>query len=256
MSSLEGQFERQLIGQIALITGATRGIGAAILKSLGQTGATVIGTATTEAGATTIRQAIADAGLKGTGSVLNVQDAASIDALIKNIETQFGSISILVNNAGITRDTLLMRMKDEDWQAVIDTNLTSVFRLSRAVVKAMMKARTGRIVNIASVVGFMGNAGQTNYVAAKAGMVGFTKALAREIGSRGVTVNCVAPGFIETDMTKSLSAQQVVKLVANVPLGRLGQVEDIAHAVCYLASPHASYVTGNTIHVNGGMLMD
>jgi 3-oxoacyl-[acyl-carrier protein] reductase len=245
-----------LEGQIALVTGATRGIGAAILNVLGREGATVIGTATSDAGAATIRSAIADAGFKGTGLVLNVQDAAAIESAVKTIETEFGGISILVNNAGITRDTLLMRMKDDDWQAVIDTNLTSVFRLSRAVVKSMMKARTGRIINIASVVGFMGNPGQTNYVAAKAGMVGFTKALAREIGSRGVTVNCVAPGFIETDMTKSLSAEQVSKLVQNVPLGRLGQVDDIAHAVCYLASPHASYITGNTIHVNGGMLMD
>jgi 3-oxoacyl-[acyl-carrier protein] reductase len=245
-----------LEGQIALVTGATRGIGAAILNVLGQAGATVIGTATSDAGAATIRSAIVNAGFKGTGLVLNVQDAAAIESAAKTIETEFGGISILVNNAGITRDTLLMRMKDDDWQAVIDTNLTSVFRLSRAVVKSMMKARTGRIINIASVVGFMGNPGQTNYVAAKAGMVGFTKALAREIGSRGVTVNCVAPGFIETDMTKSLTAEQVSKLVENVPLGRLGQVDDIAHAVCYLASPHASYITGNTIHVNGGMLMD
>jgi 3-oxoacyl-[acyl-carrier protein] reductase len=245
-----------LEGQIALVTGATRGIGAAILNVLGQAGATVIGTATSDAGAATIRSAIVNAGFKGTGLVLNVQDAAAIESAVKTIETEFGGISILVNNAGITRDTLLMRMKDDDWQAVIDTNLTSVFRLSRAVVKSMMKARTGRIINIASVVGFMGNPGQTNYVAAKAGMVGFTKALAREIGSRGVTVNCVAPGFIETDMTKSLSTEQVSRLVQNVPLGRLGQVDDIAHAVCYLASPHASYITGNTIHVNGGMLMD
>lgn len=245
-----------LDGQIALVTGATRGIGAAILNVLGKQGATVIGTATSDAGAETIRSAIADAGFKGKGMVLNVQDAAAIDSTIKGIETEFGGISILVNNAGITRDTLLMRMKDDDWHAVIDTNLTSVFRLSRAVVKSMMKARAGRIINIASVVGFMGNPGQTNYVAAKAGMVGFTKALAREIGSRGITVNCVAPGFIETDMTKSLPAEQVSKLVESVPLGRLGQVDDIAHAVCYLASPHASYITGNTIHVNGGMLMD
>ena len=245
-----------LDGQIALVTGATRGIGAAILNVLGREGATVIGTATSDAGAATICSAIAEAGFKGTGMVLNVQDAAAIESIVKTIETEFGGVSILVNNAGITRDTLLMRMKDDDWQAVIDTNLTSVFRLSRAVVKSMMKARAGRIINIASVVGFMGNAGQTNYVAAKAGMVGFTKALAREIGSRGVTVNCVAPGFIETDMTKSLSTEQVSKLVQNVPLGRLGHVDDIAHAVCYLASPHASYITGNTIHVNGGMLMD
>ena len=245
-----------LDGQIALVTGATRGIGAAILNVLGREGATVIGTATSDAGAATICSAIAEAGFKGTGMVLNVQDAAAIESIVKTIETEFGGVSILVNNAGITRDTLLMRMKDDDWQAVIDTNLTSVFRLSRAVVKSMMKARAGRIINIASVVGFMGNPGQTNYVAAKAGMVGFTKALAREIGSRGVTVNCVAPGFIETDMTKSLSTEQVSKLVQNVPLGRLGHVDDIAHAVCYLASPHASYITGNTIHVNGGMLMD
>jgi 3-oxoacyl-[acyl-carrier protein] reductase len=245
-----------LEGQIALVTGATRGIGAAILNVLGKEGATVIGTATSDAGAATIRSAIVNAGFKGTGLVLNVQDAAAIESAVKTIETEFGGVSILVNNAGITRDTLLMRMKDDDWQAVIDTNLTSVFRLSRAVIKSMMKARAGRIINIASVVGFMGNPGQTNYVAAKAGMVGFTKALAREIGSRGVTVNCVAPGFIETDMTKSLSTEQVSKLVQNVPLGRLGQVDDIAHAVCYLASPHASYITGNTIHVNGGMLMD
>jgi 3-oxoacyl-[acyl-carrier protein] reductase len=253
MALLEGQI---LEGQIALVTGATRGIGAAILNVLGKEGATVIGTATSDAGAATIRSAIVNAGFKGTGLVLNVQDAAAIENIIKTIETEFGGVSILVNNAGITRDTLLMRMKDEDWQAVIDTNLTSVFRLSRAVVKSMMKARAGRIINIASVVGFMGNPGQTNYVAGKAGMVGFTKALAREIGSRGVTVNCVAPGFIETDMTKSLSTEQVSKLVQNIPLGRLGQVDDIAHAVCYLASPHASYITGNTIHVNGGMLMD
>jgi 3-oxoacyl-[acyl-carrier protein] reductase len=245
-----------LDGQIALVTGATRGIGAAILNVLGKEGAIVIGTATSDAGAETIRSAIADAGFKGAGLVLNVQDAAAIESTVKTIETEFGGVSILVNNAGITRDTLLMRMKDDDWQAVIDTNLTSVFRLSRAVVKSMMKARAGRIINIASVVGFMGNPGQTNYVAAKAGMVGFTKALAREIGSRGITVNCVAPGFIETDMTKSLSTEQVSKLVESVPLGRLGQVDDIAHAVCYLASPHASYITGNTIHVNGGMLMD
>jgi 3-oxoacyl-[acyl-carrier protein] reductase len=186
---------------------------------------------------------------------LNVTDAAQCDAVVKAIEEKFGTVGILVNNAGITRDTLLMRMKDEDWQDVIDTNLTSVFRLSRAVMKGMMKARTGRIVNIGSVVGFMGNPGQVNYVAAKAGMVGFTKALAREVGSRNITVNCVAPGFIETDMTKSLAETQVAKLVENVPLGRLGNVRDIAEAVLYLASPGASYVTGNTIHVNGGMHM-
>jgi 3-oxoacyl-[acyl-carrier protein] reductase len=244
-----------LDGQIALITGATRGIGQAILNSLGGAGATVIGTATSAEGAATIQQSIDAAGFKGAGLLLNVQDAAQIEAVIKTIEEKFGGVSILVNNAGITRDTLLMRMKDEDWQAVMDTNLTSVFRLSRAVVKTMMKARAGRIINIASVVGFMGNPGQTNYVAAKAGMVGFTKALAREIGSRGITVNCVAPGFIETDMTKALSAEQVGKLVENVPLGRLGQVGDVAEAVLFLAGSGAAYVTGNTIHVNGGMHM-
>ncbi len=245
-----------LTGQVALITGATRGIGAAILQSLGRAGATVIGTATSAAGSESINAAIKTAGYQGVGMTLNVQDAAQIDAAMRAIDEKFGGVSILVNNAGITRDTLLMRMKDEDWQAVIDTNLTSVFRLSRAVMKPMMKARAGRIINIASVVGFMGNAGQTNYVAAKAGMVGFSKALAREVGSRNITVNCVAPGFIDTDMTKSLSAEQIAKLVASVPLARLGQVEDVAEAVLYLASPNASYVTGNTIHVNGGMLME
>ena len=245
-----------LAGQIALVTGASRGIGDAILRNLGNAGATVIGTATTEAGAAAISKHISDAGMAGIGMMLNVQDAAQIDATIKQIEEKFGAVTILVNNAGITRDTLLMRMKDDDWNTVIDTNLTSVFRLSRAVMKSMVRARTGRIINIASVVGFMGNAGQTNYVAAKAGMVGFTKALAREVGSRNITVNCVAPGFIETDMTKALSADQVTKLVANVPLGRLGHVNDIAEAVLFLASSNASYVTGNTIHVNGGMHME
>ncbi len=245
-----------LTGQIALVTGASRGIGDAILRHLGHAGATVIGTATTIAGATAISKNIADAGMTGIGLMLNVQDAPQIDATIKQIEEKFGAVSILVNNAGITRDTLLMRMKDDDWNSVIDTNLTSVFRLSRSVMKSMMRARTGRIINIASVVGFMGNAGQTNYVAAKAGMVGFTKALAREVGSRNITVNCVAPGFIETDMTKALSADQVTKLVASVPLGRMGQVNDIAEAVLFLASSAASYVTGNTIHVNGGLHME
>jgi 3-oxoacyl-[acyl-carrier protein] reductase len=246
---------KTLDGQIALVTGASRGIGAAILGALGRAGAKVIGTATSEAGATAIQTLIDDAGWVGAGMALNVTDAAQCDAVVKAIEEKFGTVGILVNNAGITRDTLLMRMKDEDWQDVIDTNLTSVFRLSRAVMKGMMKARTGRIVNIGSVVGFMGNPGQVNYVAAKAGMVGFTKALAREVGSRNITVNCVAPGFIETDMTKSLAETQVAKLVENVPLGRLGNVRDIAEAVLYLASPGASYVTGNTIHVNGGMHM-
>jgi len=245
-----------LSGQCALVTGATRGIGAAILQSLRESGAKVIGTATTEAGAQSIQKSIDEAGAIGSGAVLNVADPSQCEALLKNIEEKFGAVSILVNNAGITRDTLLLRMKDADWSAVIDTNLTSVFRLSRGVMKAMMKARHGRIINIASVVGFMGNAGQTNYVAAKAGMVGFTKALAREVGSRNITVNCVAPGFIDTDMTKSLSEDQVTKLIANVPLARLGQVGDIAEAVLFLASAEASYITGNTIHVNGGMHME
>jgi 3-oxoacyl-[acyl-carrier protein] reductase len=245
-----------LKGQIALVTGATRGIGAAILQSLAVAGAKVIGTATTEGGAQTIQQRIVDAKWAGAGVVLNVSNTAQCDAVVKDIEANFGAISILVNNAGITRDTLLMRMKDEDWQSVIDTDLTSVFRLSRAVIKSMMKARAGRIISIGSVVGAMGNPGQVNYVAAKAGLVGFTKALAREVGSRNITVNCVAPGFIETDMTKGLAPEQVTKLVANIPLGRLGHAHDVAEAVLYLATPGAAYVTGNTIHVNGGMHMD
>lgn len=245
-----------LYGQVALVTGATRGIGAAILHTLAAAGATVIGTATSEAGATSVQKSIDTAGGQGLGAVLDVTDAVQTDALLKMIDGKFGGVSILVNNAGITRDTLMMRMKDDDWCAVMDTNLTAVFRLSRGVIKGMMKARSGRIINISSVVGFMGNAGQVNYVAAKAGMVGFSKALAREVGSRNITVNCVAPGFIETDMTKSLSEEQVTKLVGSVPLGRLGQPNDIAQAVLFLASPHAAYITGNTIHVNGGMHME
>ncbi len=247
---------KKLEGQIALVTGASRGIGAAIFDSLAAAGATVVGTATSETGAAAIDERVAAAGAKGAGVVLHVQDAAQCEAVLKNVETRFGAVSILVNNAGITRDMLLMRMKDEEWSEVMETNLSSVFRLSRGVLRGMMKARSGRIINISSVVGFMGNAGQTNYVAAKAGMVGFTKALAREVGSRNITVNCVAPGFIETDMTKALAETQVAKLVENVPLGRLGHAGDIAAAVLYLASPEASYVTGNTIHVNGGMFMD
>jgi 3-oxoacyl-[acyl-carrier protein] reductase len=245
-----------LIGQVALITGATRGIGAAILTKLAAQGATVIGTATTESGAVSIQERIGALGVKGQGAVLDVTDAAQTEALLKSIESAFGAVTILVNNAGITRDNLMMRMKDEEWSTVIDTNLTSIFRLSRGVIKAMMKARAGRIINIASVVGFMGNPGQVNYVAAKAGMVGFTKALAREVGSRNITVNCVAPGFIETDMTGALSQDQTMKLIGLVPLGRLGQAEDVADAVYFLASPQAAYITGNTIHVNGGMHME
>jgi 3-oxoacyl-[acyl-carrier protein] reductase len=245
-----------LEGQVALVTGATRGIGAAILDRLLAEGATVIGTATSESGAAAIQAAINAAGGKGLGAVLDVKDAEQTDALLKVVEEKFGTIGILVNNAGITRDNLMMRMKDEDWSCVLETNLTSVFRLCRGVIKGMMKARTGRIINISSVVGFTGNPGQVNYVAAKAGMVGFSKALAREVGSRNITVNCVAPGFIETDMTKALSEEQVTKLVGSVPLGRLGRPADIAEAVVFLASPHASYITGNTIHVNGGMHME
>jgi 3-oxoacyl-[acyl-carrier protein] reductase len=245
-----------LEGQVALVTGATRGIGAAILNRLLAEGATVVGTATSESGAAAIQAAIDAAGGKGLGAVLDVKDAAQTDALLKAVEEKFGTIGILVNNAGITRDNLMMRMKDDDWSGVIETNLSAVFRLCRGVIKGMMKARTGRIINISSVVGFMGNPGQVNYVAAKAGMVGFSKALAREVGSRNITVNCVAPGFIETDMTKALSEEQVTKLVGSVPLGRLGQPADIAEAVVFLASPHASYITGNTIHVNGGMHME
>ena len=247
---------KPLEGQIALVTGASRGIGAAILHTLAAAGAKVIGTATTETGAQAIQQRLTETNLQGVGLVLNVLDASQCDTIVKDIEAKFGAVTILVNNAGITRDTLLMRMKDEDWQAVIDTDLTSVFRLSRAVIKSMMKARAGRIISIGSVVGSMGNAGQVNYVAAKAGLVGFTKALAREVGSRNITVNCVAPGFIETDMTKVLAPEQVTKLVANIPLGRLGQASDVAEAVLYLATPGAAYVTGTTIHVNGGMHMD
>ena len=246
---------KTLEGQVALVTGASRGIGAAILHALGHAGASVVGTATSDAGAAAIQKLVYETGWQGAGMALNVRDAAQCEAVVKAIEEKFGAVSILVNNAGITRDTLLMRMKDEDWQDVIDTDLSSVFRLSRAVIKGMMKARSGRIINIGSVVGFMGNPGQVNYVAAKAGMVGFTKALAREVGSRNITVNCVAPGFIATDMTKALPETQVAKLVENVPLGRLGNVRDIAEAVLYLASTGAAYVTGNTIHVNGGMHM-
>lgn len=245
-----------LDNQVALITGASRGIGAAILQALGKAGATVVGTATSESGALGIQSAIDGAGLKGRGMVLNVTDGAQCEALLAQVEKEFGAVGILVNNAGITKDTLILRMKDEDWQSVIDTDLTSVFRLSRGVIRGMMKARAGRIINIGSVVGSMGNPGQVNYVAAKAGLVGFTKSLAREVGSRGITVNCVAPGFIETDMTKDLPEAQKAALVANVPLGRLGSASDIAESVLFLASPGAAYITGATLHVNGGMHME
>lgn len=244
-----------LQNQIALITGASRGIGAAIALELGKQGAVVIGTATTDVGAEKISQSLAQAGVKGSGMALDVNNAAQAEASLKTISEQYGDVSILVNNAGITRDTLLMRMKDEDWDAVITTNLKSVYRMSQAVLRPMMKARAGRIVNISSVVGHMGNAGQTNYAAAKAGMAGFTKSLAAEVGSRGITVNCVAPGFIDTDMTRELSEEHRSHLLQRIPMGRLGQVEDIAATVTFLASPAAGYITGETIHVNGGMYM-
>ena len=243
-------------GRVALVTGASRGIGQAILLELGRRGATVIGTATSESGATAIGAAIQAAGLKGEGRVLNVTDPAQVDGLIEDILKAHGSLDVLVNNAGITRDNLLMRMKDEEWDDIIATNLTSVFRLSRAVLRPMLKARRGRIISIASVVGVMGNAGQTNYGAAKAGMIGFSKSLAREVGSRNITVNCVAPGFIDTDMTRALPEAQRQALLQHIPLGRLGAAEDIAQAVAFLASDQAAYVTGTTLHVNGGMYMD
>lgn len=241
--------------QIALVTGASRGIGAAIAAELGRQGATVIGTATTQSGAENIAAALKAAGINGTGMALDVNDAAQVEAVLKEIAEKFGVITILVNNAGVTRDTLLMRMSEEDWDTVISTNLKSVFRLSQAVLRPMMKARYGRIINISSVVGHMGNAGQTNYCAAKAGMTGFTKSMAQEVGSRGITVNCVAPGFIDTDMTKELPEEHKAKLLERIPLGRLGQAEDIAATVAFLASSRAGYITGETMHVNGGMYM-
>jgi 3-oxoacyl-[acyl-carrier protein] reductase len=244
-----------LTNEIALVTGASRGIGQAIALELGRQGATVIGTATSAGGAQAISDAFAGASIKGVGKVLNVTDADSIDKLIKDIESEFGSVGILVNNAGITRDTLLMRMKADDWDAVIDTNLSSVFRLSKACMRSMMKARKGRIINIASVVGVTGNPGQANYAAAKAGMIGFAKSLAREVGSRGITVNTVAPGFIDTDMTRALTDEQRAALLTNIPLARLGAPQDIANAVVFLASEAAAYITGETLHVNGGMHM-
>lgn len=242
-------------GQIALVTGASRGIGQAIAKQLAMQGATVIGTATSASGAAAISQYLTDVGNKGKGLALDVNDAAGVNAVIDSIQKEFGAVMILVNNAGITRDNLLMRMGDAEWDDIIDTNLRSVFRLSRAVMRGMMKAKGGRIINISSVVGVAGNGGQTNYAAAKAGMIGFSKALAREIGSRNITVNCVAPGFIDTDMTRALTEDQQKALLSSIPLARLGSVEDIAAAVGYLASPAAGYVTGTTLHVNGGMYM-
>ena len=247
--------DKSLDKQIALVTGASRGIGRAIAVALGRAGATVIGTATSDAGAAAIGDALAAEGIAGRGAVLNVNDGAAAEALVDTVLKEFGALNVLVNNAGITQDQLAMRMKDEEWDAVIDTNLKAVFRLSRAVLRPMMKARGGRIINITSVVGSAGNPGQVNYAAAKAGVAGMTRALAREIGSRHITVNCVAPGFIDTDMTKVLSAEQRAALNAQIPLGRLGSPEDIAHAVAFLASPQAGYITGATLHVNGGMYM-
>ena len=244
-----------LEGQIALITGASRGIGAAIALELGRQGAVVIGTATSAGGADQIGQALQQSGIQGCGMALDVNDASQVERVLKDITDRFGVITILVNNAGITRDTLLMRMSDEDWDAVLATNLKSVFRMSQAVLRPMMKARFGRIISISSVVGHMGNAGQTNYCAAKAGMTGFTKSLAQEVGSRGITVNCVAPGFIDTDMTRDLPEEHRAKLLERIPAGRLGQAEDIAAAVAFLASARAGYISGETLHVNGGMYM-
>ena len=242
-----------LDGETALITGASRGIGAAIAARLARDGARVIGTATTEEGAARITAALAPYG--GRGGVLDVTDLASVEALVADIEGKEGAVGILCNNAGITRDTLLLRMKADDWDAVLQTNLASVFKLSKAVLRGMMKARKGRIISIASIVGLMGNPGQTNYAAAKAGMIGFSKSLAREVGSRGITVNVIAPGFIDTDMTRALDDAQKATLNGQIPLARLGQPEDIAAAVAFLASPEAGYITGETLHVNGGMYM-
>jgi 3-oxoacyl-[acyl-carrier protein] reductase len=241
--------------EIALVTGASRGIGKAIAEVLGRRGATVIGTATTEAGAQAITGSLQAAGIKGAGRVLNVTDPDSVAALIKDVTDNFGAPGILVNNAGITRDNLLMRMKDEEWDDVITTNLTSVFRMSRACLRGMMKAKHGRIIMISSVIGATGNPGQANYAATKAGVIGFAKSLAREIGSRGITVNAVAPGFIDTDMTRALPEEQRNALLGQIALGRLGDVSDIANTVAFLASSDAGYITGETIHVNGGMYM-
>ncbi|HEY4970210.1 MAG TPA: 3-oxoacyl-ACP reductase FabG [Steroidobacteraceae bacterium] len=242
-----------LNGEIALVTGASRGIGAAIAARLAQDGARVIGTATTAEGAARISANLRLSG--GRGAVLDVGKPESIEALLKDIEANQGAVGILCNNAGITRDTLLLRMKQEDWDAVLDTNLASVFRLSKAVLRGMMKARKGRIVSITSVVGVTGNPGQANYAAAKAGIIGFTKSLAREVGSRGITANAIAPGFIDTDMTRALAEAQRAALNAQIPLGRLGQPADIAGAVAFLCSPDGAYITGETLHVNGGMYM-
>lgn len=245
-----------LTEDIALVTGASRGIGRAIAMALGRQGAKVVGTATTQKGAAAIQSGFDEQGLHGLGLMLDVTDVNGIDSLMKQIKDTLGAPSILVNNAGITRDNLLMRMKEDEWAAVIDTNLSSIFRLSKACLRGMMKARHGRIINIASVVAATGNPGQTNYCAAKAGMIGFSKSLAREVGTRGITVNAIAPGFIDTDMTQGLAADQRESLISQIPLGRLGEVDDIASAAVFLASPQAAYITGETLHVNGGMHMN
>lgn len=241
--------------EVAVVTGASRGIGRAIAAELARQGATVIGTATSENGAQAISEWLQQGGFKGRGAVLNVAEGSSVESFLKDVESKEGTTTVLVNNAGITRDNLLMRMKPEEWEEILNTNLGSVYRLSKGVLRGMMKARRGRIINIASVVGVMGNAGQTNYAAAKAGIIGFSKSLAREVGSRNITVNVVAPGFVATDMTAQLPAEQQQLLVQQIALGRLGSPEDIAHAVAFLASPKASYITGETLHVNGGMYM-
>jgi 3-oxoacyl-[acyl-carrier protein] reductase len=243
-------------GQVALVTGASRGIGQAIALALAHAGAKVVGTATSVEGAAKISAYFEAAGLAGRGLVLNVTDPQGCESVIEELTKNEGAVSILVNNAGITRDQLALRMKDDDWSMVIDTNLTAVFRMSRLVMRGMMKARFGRIINITSVVGSMGNAGQANYAASKAGVAGMTRALAKELGSRNITVNCIAPGFIDTDMTRALSVEQISSLTQQIPLGRLGEPKDIAETVSFLASPAAGYITGVTLHVNGGMYMD
>ncbi len=244
-----------LEGDIALVTGASRGIGQAIALALGRAGAVVAGTATTEAGADRISETLSAHGCHGAGLVLDVANPASVDSLMERLRLDLGEPSILVNNAGITRDNLLMRLKESDWNSILDTNLGSVYRMSKACLRAMTKARKGRIINVASVVAVMGNAGQTNYAAAKAGMIGFSKSLAREVGSRGITVNCVAPGLIDTDMTRALDEAHQQQILAGIPLGRWGSVEEVAATVVFLASPGAAYITGETLHVNGGMWM-
>ncbi len=244
-----------LEGDIALVTGASRGIGQAIALALGRAGAVVAGTATTEAGADRISETLSAHGCQGAGLVLDVANPASVDSLMERLRADLGEPSILVNNAGITRDNLLMRMKESDWNSILDTNLGSVYRMSKACLRAMTKARKGRIINVASVVAVMGNAGQANYAAAKAGMIGFSKSLAREVGSRGITVNCVAPGLIDTDMTRALDEAHQRQILAGIPLGRWGSVEEVAATVVFLASPGAAYITGETLHVNGGMWM-